>query len=80
MDQGSSDALSCDVGCRHGSDPEFLLLWYRLADAAPVQPLAWELPYAMAVALKKAKQNKKKRNDHYRILPNLLPTIGNPNQ
>ena len=27
-------------------------LWHRLAAAAPIQPLAWELPYATGVALK----------------------------
>ena len=33
-------------------DPALLCLWCRLAAAAPVQPLAWELPYAACVALK----------------------------
>ena len=28
---------------------------------APIQPLAWELPYAMAVALKKQKDKKEKK-------------------
>ena len=44
------------VGCRHGSDPELLWLWYRPAAVALIQPLAWELPYAMGVALKKQKK------------------------
>ena len=30
----------------------------RLAAAAQIQPLAWKLPYATGVALKKKKQNK----------------------
>ena len=36
-------------------------LWCRLAAAAPIQPLAWELPYTTSVALKsnKIKQTKK---------------------
>ena len=34
------------VGCRHGSDPELLWLWCRLAVTAPIRPLAWETPYA----------------------------------
>ena len=34
-------------------DPMLLWLWYRLAAAALIQPLAWELPYAAGVALKK---------------------------
>ena len=35
-------------------DPELLWLW--LAVAAPIQPLAWEPPYAAGVALKKKKK------------------------
>ena len=34
-------------------DLALLWLWYRPAAVAPIQPLAWELPYAMVVALKK---------------------------
>ena len=34
-------------------DPALLWLWCRLATAAPIQPLAWELPHAVAAALKK---------------------------
>ena len=43
-------AASCNVGCRRGSDLVWLWLWLwgRLAAAAPIQPLAWELPYAGA--------------------------------
>ena len=49
---GSGIAVSCGVGHRLGSDPELLWLWHRPAAVAPIQPLAWELPYAMGVALK----------------------------
>ena len=45
--------MSCGVGRRHSSDPALLWLWCRPAAVAPIQPLAWELPYAAAVALKK---------------------------
>ena len=45
--------MSCSVGLRHGLDPVLLWLWRRLAATALVRPLAWELPYAMGVALKK---------------------------
>ena len=45
------------VGRRCSSDP--VLLWCRLATVAPIQPLAWEFPYAMGAALKK-RQNKTK--------------------
>ena len=44
--------LSCGVGCRHGSDPELLWLYRRLAALALIQPLAWELPYVTGMALK----------------------------
>ena len=36
-------------------DPALLWLWYRLAAVAPSRPLAWEIPYATSVALKKKK-------------------------
>ena len=39
-------------------DPVLLWLWCRLAAVAPIQRLAWELPYAAGAALK-SKQNKK---------------------
>ena len=55
MGWGSSIALSCGVGHRHGSDPALLWLWYRLAAVALIQHLAWEPPYASAVALKSKK-------------------------
>ena len=51
----------CSVGHRGGSDPELLWLWHRPAAAAPILPLAWELPYAMGMSLKKRKQKKKKK-------------------
>ena len=59
--------MSCGVGHRRGSDPALLWLWRRLAAAAPIQPLAWEPPYATGVALEKAKRPKKKksRNSHH---------------
>ena len=30
-----------------------LCLWYRTVVTAPIQPIAWELPYVVGVALKK---------------------------
>ena len=54
-------AVSCGVGCRRGLDPALLWLWCRLAAAAPIRPLAWEPPYAMAAAQEKAKSQKKKK-------------------
>ena len=57
---GSSVALSCGVGRRHGSDMAWLWLWYRPAAAARIRPLAWEPPYAAGAALKKQKIKIKK--------------------
>ena len=48
-------ALSCGVGRRCGLDPVLLWLWCRLVATAPIQPLAWEPPYAMGMALKSKK-------------------------
>ena len=39
-----------------------LWLWCRPATVALIQPLAWELPYAMDAAPKKGKKKKKKHN------------------
>ena len=38
-------------------DPVVLWLWCRPAAAAPILPLAWELPYASGAALKSQKNN-----------------------
>ena len=53
---GSIPAMSCGVGCRHGSDPTLLWLWRRLAAIALIRPLAWEPPYATGAALKSNKK------------------------
>ena len=53
--------MSCDVGHRRGLDLAFLLLWCRPATTAPLQPLAWEPPYTVGVALKGPKKKKKKK-------------------
>ena len=39
-------------------DPALLWLWCRPGAVAPVGSLAWELPYATGVALKKKKKKK----------------------
>ena len=57
--RGSGIAMSCGVGYRCTSDLMWLWLW--LAAIAPIHPLAWELSYAMGVALKSKKQNKTKQ-------------------
>ena len=58
--------MSCGVGCRHGSDPALLRLWRRPVATAPIQPLAWESPYAagvaQAIATTTTKTKDKKKN------------------
>ena len=39
-------------------DSASLLLWCRQTATAPIQPLAWELPHAVGVALKSKNKNK----------------------
>ena len=64
--------MSCGVGRRRGSDPALLWLWCRPVATAPIQPLAWEPPYAAGVAqeiatttttTKKDKKDKKKKKE-----------------
>ena len=54
--------MSCGVGHRRSSDTALLWLWHRPAAVAPIRPLAWEPPYAAGAALKKTKDQKKKRS------------------
>ena len=44
-------------------DRVFLWLWYRLAAAAPIRSLAWELPYAIPKKTKKLKINLKSKKN-----------------
>ena len=53
--------MSCGVGRTCGLDPAWLWLWRRPAATAPIQPLAWEPPYDVGVALKRQKKRKSKR-------------------
>ena len=53
--------MSCNVGYRCGLDLALLWLWCRPAAEALIQPLAWELPYAAGVALKKKKKRKERK-------------------
>ena len=53
--------MSCGGGCRHGFDPALLWLWRRPAATALIQPIAWEPPYAVGVALKRQKKKKKEK-------------------
>ena len=56
--------MSCGVGCRGGSDPALLWLWRRPGATAPIQPLAWEPPYAAGAAQEISKRQKKKKEEH----------------
>ena len=47
--------VSCNVGCRCGSDLAWLWLWCRPVTIALILLLAWEPPYAVGRALKKCK-------------------------
>ena len=42
--------MSCDVGRRHCWDLAWLWLWLWRVATAPIQPLAWEPPYAAGAA------------------------------
>ena len=65
----SGIAMSCSVGCRHGSHlvPLWLWLWLWPAAVAPIPPLSWELPHAAGMALKRKK--KKKKREIFRKMP-----------
>ena len=39
-----------------------LWLWHGLAATAVIQPLGWEHPYVVGVALKRPKKKKRKKN------------------
>jgi len=51
--------VSCGVGCRCGSDLALQWLWCRPAAVALIRLLAWEVAYAMGVALKKTQKSNK---------------------
>ena len=53
--------MSCGVGGRRCLDPALLWFWCGPAETAPIRPLAWEPPYAVGLALEKAKRQKKKK-------------------
>ena len=52
--------VDCGVGCRDGSDLALLWPWCGPVATALIQPLAWELPYASGVAIKRKRKEKEK--------------------
>ena len=69
--------MNCGVGHRCVLDPALLWLLLRLAATAPIQPLAWEPPYAAGVAQEMAKRQKKKKKKIHSI-PVSLPEANVP--
>ena len=51
--------MNCGIGHRQGLDPELLWLWCRPVPTAPIEPLAWEPPYATGVVLKRQEEGRK---------------------
>ena len=49
------------IGHRCGSDPVWQRLWCRPAATVPIWPLAWELPYAVGMVLKRSRKTPKKQ-------------------
>ena len=45
--------MSYGVGHRHSMDLALLWLWCRPMAIAPIRPLAWKLPYAAGMVLKR---------------------------
>ena len=70
--QGSGVAASCGAGRKCRSDPLLLWQWCWLAAVTPIQPVAWELPYAMGTVLKRKKNQRQICN----ILININSTYG----
>ena len=52
--------MSCDLGRTGGLNQALLWLQCRPVATAPIQPLAWELPYAVGAGLKRKKKKGKK--------------------
>ena len=71
----SGVAMSCGVSCRRGSDPTLLWLWHSPVATAPIQPLAWEPPYAVGAAQEIAKKDKKRKNGPTAITETLSKKI-----
>ena len=54
--------MTCGVGLTLDSDVALLWLWCRPVVTALIQPLAWQPPYVMGVALKIQNKQTNKKN------------------
>ena len=68
-------AASCGVGHRCGLDPVLRLVVAQPAAAALIRPLAWELPYAAGVAIKRKKKRKKEKIGNWKNLKGNLESL-----
>ena len=64
--------MSCGVGRRCSSDLALLWLWRRPVATALIGPLAWEPPYAVGMALEKAKRQKDKKKKKKELLNSII--------
>ena len=60
--------MNCGVCPIFGLDLVLLLFWHRLVATTPIQPLAWEPPYAADVALKKPTNQTNKQKEQCLVL------------
>ena len=75
-------AMSCDVGCRRGSDLSLLWLWCRLAASAPFDPSPENFHMLQVQSLKKRKRKRKEGSFPFLgyftdLLPSLLHSVHN---
>ena len=61
--------MTCGVGCRCSLYPTLLWLWCRPAAAAPIGPLAWELPSICPRCSPKSKKSKTPQKTQKGTLP-----------
>ena len=73
---GQGSSIAKREGCRLGWDLVLLWLWLRLAAAAPIRPLAWELPHTAGVALKRKGKRGGQCSLHKRVKTVCLKGMG----
>ena len=70
--------MSCGVGHRGGLDPMLLWLWCRPEATALIRPLAWELPYAIGVVLRRQTKTETKKQETKPWVGSVFPLTGRP--